>query len=553
MTGRLGVSGFVAHRQLASGRRRCLFLTILLTLAPFATVLAQDVTLFQAARDGTPNQVARALDSTPVDTRDQYGQTPLMYAVEHNTPDVVAQLLGSGADPNAVTTAGWTVLNYALRGAETTRTIDLLLQAGANPTNLHYETYENDVYDYTIPLPSGFDMSPHPRPSDGRRLARPAGGATITIYGHGNVRQLGLSERFERARVSTSERNVTYAQSGDSWFVVSGESDGRVSYLRQHRGGKNRWLTLVVEYDANLAPLLDPITSHVSTNLIVEDARIETPAPDTTNARAGDSERTLLLTEPRLNGPDVRTVQRILLDHGYLDGPSEVDGWYGPVTEGAVRAFQRDAGLDVDGVVGPRTRSALLDDVTYGKPDTPVQPAGQADQAPLRAPAVADDQAEEPTLGSDEPPGTRARELSRDAPRRLANDPRDPPFLSLMFRSQTFSRYRAAIGSCDDNPTATHWIETNHPTFAASQGSCTYYDRADLHTTVRALLEDLDARGYNVSRPASTWFNVPGSRTGIEGAAFRAEIDTPDFTHALTFGVASNSFGTLVIILNVGM
>jgi peptidoglycan hydrolase-like protein with peptidoglycan-binding domain len=58
-----------------------------------------------------------------------------------------------------------------------------------------------------------------------------------------------------------------------------------------------------------------------------------------------------------MRGELVRDLQGILLFLGYKPGP--VDGIFGVATDAAVRAFQRNSGLRVDGVVGQDTWSAL--------------------------------------------------------------------------------------------------------------------------------------------------------------------------------------------------
>ena len=56
-------------------------------------------------------------------------------------------------------------------------------------------------------------------------------------------------------------------------------------------------------------------------------------------------------------GEEVRQVQQKLKNLGYYTG--NVDGIYGTLTQSAVKRFQRDKGLSVDGIVGPKTLSAL--------------------------------------------------------------------------------------------------------------------------------------------------------------------------------------------------
>jgi peptidoglycan hydrolase-like protein with peptidoglycan-binding domain len=63
------------------------------------------------------------------------------------------------------------------------------------------------------------------------------------------------------------------------------------------------------------------------------------------------------MAEPLLKkgstGDAVRQLQQALKDLGY--DPGDVDGQFGSNTESAVKAFQRDRGLTVDGIVGDIT------------------------------------------------------------------------------------------------------------------------------------------------------------------------------------------------------
>ena len=59
-------------------------------------------------------------------------------------------------------------------------------------------------------------------------------------------------------------------------------------------------------------------------------------------------------------GDQVKAVQRMLYALGYDLGSAKVDGDFGSKTDAAVRAYQKNKGLTVDGIVGQQTWSKLL-------------------------------------------------------------------------------------------------------------------------------------------------------------------------------------------------
>lgn len=69
------------------------------------------------------------------------------------------------------------------------------------------------------------------------------------------------------------------------------------------------------------------------------------------------------LVEKDARGHPVRTLQHLLRARGHT---VTVDGIFGAKTDAAVRSFQEAEDLDVDGIVGPLTWSALIVTVKKG-------------------------------------------------------------------------------------------------------------------------------------------------------------------------------------------
>ena len=67
-------------------------------------------------------------------------------------------------------------------------------------------------------------------------------------------------------------------------------------------------------------------------------------------------DRVLFLSQPNMEGEDVSKVQQALVNASLT---VEVDGFFGPATDAAVRKFQGLNRLSVDGKVGPGTRAKL--------------------------------------------------------------------------------------------------------------------------------------------------------------------------------------------------
>ncbi len=82
---------------------------------------------------------------------------------------------------------------------------------------------------------------------------------------------------------------------------------------------------------------------------------------------------------PQMRTAYIRGLQEELAAHDYHPGPA--DGLMGPMTRGAIRHYQRDAGLEVDGVA----TKELLDHLKFGLPKIYAKPPPEPDQLVLEA------------------------------------------------------------------------------------------------------------------------------------------------------------------------
>jgi len=160
----------------------------------------------------------------------------------------------------------------------------------------------------------------------------------------------------------TTIRNLTDAAHGQASQI--GEQAWISAYVNERR----KWLAnhpnpalhpTVYRMDAFIQLINNgswglPLPLTVRGVLITEDI-LSATSPTRPSAYTLD-EGTLQLQTPPLQGDNVRALQQALVNAGFS---LAVDGVLGASTDAAVRLFQQQKGLTIDGIVGPATRSAL--------------------------------------------------------------------------------------------------------------------------------------------------------------------------------------------------
>lgn len=177
----------------------------------------------------------------------------------------------------------------------------------------------------------------------GRWFSRPERGDIVFFLVDGEINHMGIVTGVSGGSVLTIE--------GNSSDAVCARVYDR-SYARIAGYGRPRWE-------------------------LAADEATQTPEPDNMHdsekdACSGDAcelhlppSNSLTIEPPVLQcgmgGPWVAALQGILTWQGYNLGSYGVDGEFGVCTVGAVRNYQKRHNLSVDGIVGPMTWAAMLD------------------------------------------------------------------------------------------------------------------------------------------------------------------------------------------------
>jgi N-acetylmuramoyl-L-alanine amidase len=108
--------------------------------------------------------------------------------------------------------------------------------------------------------------------------------------------------------------------------------------------------------NTNANDIINPDITGAETNQVKNLLQEQKPFGTSTEEILGNN-----TTPPELKlgatGDQVKEVQQWLYDYGYYNG--SVDGNFGNDTDKAVRIFQEEAGIQIDGVVGDETKKAM--------------------------------------------------------------------------------------------------------------------------------------------------------------------------------------------------
>ena len=168
------------------------------------------------------------------------------------------------------------------------------------------------------------------------------------------VHALGIKKNVQRDVGLTKESNDLAAMATYSEYYNGLGYDYRGIESPYVYGGTNQYQSGHYVADGRFDPnAKDRRLGVVAIVRILKGAVSEEELAEVTRNAYSSGDRVLSVGE---KGADVKELQALLIASG---SELTVDGDLGPLTDAAVRAFQEENGLAVDGIVGPKTLKAL--------------------------------------------------------------------------------------------------------------------------------------------------------------------------------------------------
>ncbi len=162
-----------------------------------------------------------------------------------------------------------------------------------------------------------------------------------------------------------SEKDVIDTLPDEAGLFLFTMRDGRMVHTGVSVGGRKEVDARGTRYGVVERDIDKTTFTHWARLAIDYNAPADAPNPEP----KPDTRRTL---RRGMSGEDVADLQRKLIALGYDVGSYGADGIFGAKTQEAVRKFQRDNGLAVDGIVG-RATWAKLDELEPGDEEEPPQ------------------------------------------------------------------------------------------------------------------------------------------------------------------------------------
>ncbi len=235
---------------------------------------------------------------------------------------------------------------------------------------------------------------PDPTPAPTAVPVTPAPAVTPTPASNSGLTDIAYTVKnniFVRKENTMKSTSITKIYTAHSYMNLLGE-------VRADKNGEN-YTWYHIEYNNKIGWIRGDLI-HVMTNAEWDEefgvaptaAPTATPAPENGGASGGDNTDTSHLgpyvaydiLRYGSTGPAVTRLQQALYEQSYLS-PSDVTGTYTDATRKAVRTFQADNGLTVDGVAGQLTQATLFGTIAYDTTLYPVEKVNWATASNLWA------------------------------------------------------------------------------------------------------------------------------------------------------------------------